>query len=93
MVLKISLALAKNFITKLPRTTLGTGLARTGTNTGTPKEKNLNIGTPLTADRLDTGANWRVLVLSPAHHRSRLSDSVKTGNALSTVHNAAVPAR
>ena len=22
----------------------------------------------LTADRLDTGANWRVLVLSPAHH-------------------------
>ena len=26
----------KNFTTKLPRTTLGTGLARTGTNTGTP---------------------------------------------------------
>ena len=25
-----------NFTTKLPRTTLGTGLARTGTNTGTP---------------------------------------------------------
>ena len=42
-------------------------------------------------DALDTGANWRVLVLSPAHHRSRLSDSVKSGNALtgSTVHNAA----
>ena len=45
------------------------------------------------AHRLDTGANWRVLVLSPAHHRSRLSDSVKNGNALSSVHNAAVPAR
>ena len=28
----------KNFTTKLPRTTLGTGLARTGTNTGTPLE-------------------------------------------------------
>ena len=28
----------KNFTTKLPRTTLGTGLARTGTNTGTPRE-------------------------------------------------------
>ena len=27
----------KNFTTKLPRTTLGTGLARTGTNTGTPR--------------------------------------------------------
>ena len=26
----------ENFTTKLPRTTLGTGLARTGTNTGTP---------------------------------------------------------
>ena len=30
-----------------------------------------------------------MLVLSPAHHRSRLSDSVKNGNALSSVHNAA----
>ena len=28
----------KNLTTKLPRTTLGTGLARTGTNTGTPRE-------------------------------------------------------
>ena len=28
----------KNFTTKLPRTTLGMGLARTGTNTGTPRE-------------------------------------------------------
>ena len=26
----------------------------------------------LTADRLDTGANWRVLAQSQAHHRSRL---------------------
>ena len=58
------------------------------------RKKNLNKTTlSLTADRLDTGANWRVLVLSPAHHRSRLSDSVKNGNALSSVHNAAVPAR
>ena len=45
------------------------------------------------AHRLDTGANWRVLALSQAHHRSRLSDSVKNGNALSSVHNAALPAR
>ena len=30
-----------------------------------------------------------MLVLSQAHNRSRLSDSVKSGNALSTVHNAA----
>ena len=30
----------------------------------------------LTAYRLDTGANWRVLALSQAHHRSRVSDSV-----------------
>ena len=51
------------------------------------------IKNSLSAHRLDTGANWRVLVLSPAHHRSRLSDSVKNGNALSSVHNAAVPAR
>ena len=29
---------AKEFSRKLPRTKLGTGLARTGTNTGTPKE-------------------------------------------------------
>jgi len=43
--------------------------------------------------RLDTGANWRVLALSQAHHRSRLSDSAKNGNALSSVHNAALPAR
>ena len=28
----------KNFTSELPRTTLGTGLARTGTNTGTPRE-------------------------------------------------------
>ena len=71
---------------------------------GPPQAKKFRIGVPLcrriytkqlslTADRLDTGANWRVLVLSQAHNRSRLSDSVKSGNALSTVHNAAVPAR
>ena len=41
---------------------------------------------PLSAHRLDTGANWRVLVLSPAHHRSRLSDSCEGGEALSSVH-------
>ena len=28
----------RNFTTKLPRTTLGAGLARTGTNTGKQKE-------------------------------------------------------
>ena len=33
----------KNFTTKLPRTTLGTGLARTGTLTQVHQEKNLNI--------------------------------------------------
>ena len=32
----------KNFTTKLPRTTLGTGLARTGTNTGTPRKEFYN---------------------------------------------------
>ena len=32
----------KNFTTKLPRTTLGTGLARTGTNTGRKKETREN---------------------------------------------------
>ena len=62
----------------------------------------INKKRQLTADRLDTGANWRVLALSQAHHRSRLSDlvglcfafphqsisdSVKNGNALSSVHN------
>ena len=51
---------------------------------GAAKKKNLNKELSLTAHRLDTGANWRVLVLSPAHHRSRLSDSVKNGNALSS---------
>ena len=49
----------------------------------------------LTADRLDTGADWRVLAPTQAHHRSRLSDFGKHGNALrlSSVHNAALPAR
>ena len=37
-----------------------------------------------------TGAD---LARAPAHHRSRLSDSVKNGNALRTMHNAALPAR
>ena len=32
----------KNFTTKLPRTTLGTGLAHTGINTGTPRELRLS---------------------------------------------------
>ena len=43
----------------------------------------LQVQISLTADRLDTGANWRVLAQSQAHHRSRLSDSAKNGNALS----------
>ena len=34
-----------------------------------------------TADRLDTGAEWRVLALTQANHRSRLSDSVKIPEA------------
>ena len=41
----------------------------------------------------DKGADWRGLAHTPAHHRSRLSDSVKNGNALRTMHNAALPAR
>ena len=39
---------------------------------GARKEEQLS----LPADRLDTGANWRVLALTQAHHRSRVSDSV-----------------
>ena len=41
----------------------------------------------------DKGADWRGLAHTQAHHRSRLSDSVKNGNALRTMHNAALPAR
>ena len=37
-ILQNNLTNQKNFRTKLPRATLGTGLARTGTNTGTPRE-------------------------------------------------------
>ena len=40
-------------------------------------EKEFKKSLSITADSLDTGANWRVLVLSQAHNRSRLSDSVK----------------
>ena len=47
----------------------------------------------LTAHWHDKGADWRGLAHSPAHRRSRLSDSVKNGNAFRTVHNAALPAR
>ena len=35
----------KEFYNTLPRTTLGTGLARTGTNTGTPREPEKNFTT------------------------------------------------
>ena len=47
----------------------------------------------LTAHWHDKGADWRGLAHTQAHHRSRLSDSVKNGNALRTMHNAALPAR
>ena len=54
--------------------------------------KNLKIQASLTAHWHDKGAD-RGLAHTRAHHRSRLSDSVKNGNALRTVHNAALPAR
>ena len=45
----------------------------------------LTHSTQDTADRLDTGADWRVLARTQANHRSRLiSDSVQNGNALSS---------
>ena len=53
----------------------------------------LKIQASVTAHWHDKGADWRGLAHTPAHHRSRLSDSVKNGNALRSVHNAAVPAR
>ena len=53
----------------------------------------LKIQASLTAHWHDKGADWRGLAHTQAHHRSRLSDSVKNGNALRTVHNAALPAR
>ena len=53
----------------------------------------LKIQASLTAHWHDKGADWRGLAHTPAHHRSRLSDSVKNGNAFRTVHNAALPAR
>ena len=53
----------------------------------------LKIQASLTAHWHDKGADWRGLAHTHAHHRSRLSDSVKNGNALRTMHNAALPAR
>ena len=47
----------------------------------------------LTAHWHNKGADWRGLAHTQAHNRSRLSDSVKNGNALRTMHNAALPAR
>ena len=49
------------------------------------QEEDLTKKLSHTADRLDTGADWRVLALTQANHRSRLSDSVESGNALSSV--------
>ena len=46
----------------------------------------LKIQPSLTAHWHDKGADWRGLAHTPAHHRSRLSDSVKNGNAFRTVH-------
>ena len=63
--------------------------------TGTTESKGriLKIQASLTAHWHDKGADWRGLAHTQAHHRSRLSDSVKNGNALRTMHNAALPAR
>ena len=57
------------------------------------ERKNVKIQASLTAHGHDKGADWRGLAHTPAHHRSRLGDSVKNGNALRTVHNVALPAR
>ena len=53
----------------------------------------LKIQASLTAHWHDKGADWRGLAHTQAHHRSRLSDSVKNGNALRTMHNAALSPR
>jgi len=58
-----------------------------------PSKRILKTQASLTAHWHDKGADWRGLAHTPAHHRSRLSDSVKNGNALRTMHNAALPAR
>ena len=80
---KVRTYLKQNFTTKLPRTTLGTGLARTGTNTGTP-EKEFYNKTP--SHDTGHGRDWRALALTQVHHGSRLSDSCESGEALSSVH-------
>ena len=64
---------------------IGAGLVR--------KTRILKSQASLTAHWHDKGADWRGLAHTQAHHRSRLSDSVKNGNALRTMHNAALPAR
>ena len=64
---------------------------RTGTRRRSGKEFLRQAS--LTAHWHDKGADWRGLAHTQAHHRSRLSDSVKNGNALRTMHNAALPAR
>ena len=52
-----------------------------------PRYTKCACGRILTDHRSHTGSS------TPAHHRSRLSDSVKNGKALRTMHNAALPAR
>ena len=59
----------------------------------TARKRIRKIQASLTAHWHDEGADWRGLAHTQAHHRSRLSDSVKNGNALRTMHNAALPAR
>ena len=48
------------------------------------RKRILKIQASLTAHWHDKGADWRGLAHTQAHHRSRLSDSVKNGNALSS---------
>jgi len=69
----------KNFTTKLPRTTLGTGLARTGTNTG------------IFACSLARhwARDWRALALTQVHQTNkRISLTRNPGNYFSTLEKS-----
>jgi len=62
----------ENFTTKLPRTTLGTGLARTGTSTGTPRISPRGRRQPHHATRPKSHAQQN----SPAFRREGCTPSV-----------------
>ena len=69
----------KNFRTKLPRTTLGTGLARTGTNTGTPRK------IPPSAVRWSMRGSFTALLL-----RKNIRKEVRARNRTETVSHSQI---